>query len=230
MSEGRLRLRILVRPSPETNDHEVRLLGDDQDLIARFGDGSIGLDPDDILTEPCPLIAKGSHECLIGRCDCGVIGCGDIRVRIDIDGDVASWSAIHSRRAPVYFDLQPYVTEVERALTDHSWETPERTVSRLIAIGVDRERLARSGLKFSWASGRAAPGLMTVSLWHEPGPYQLLVRAPWNESDPPAATADATIRALARAPSAWADVIWFPQAKDLSAPTIAGSGWRRYGV
>jgi hypothetical protein len=156
-----------------------------------------------------------------------VIGCGDVQVRIDIDGDVVSWSAIHSCSAPVFFDLEPYATEVNRALTDHSWETPERTVSRLIALGVDRERLARSGLRFSWASGRAAPGLMTAALWHEPGPYQVLVRAPWIESDPPAATADGIIRLLARVPSAWADVVWSPQAKDLPVPTIAGNGWRR---
>src|SRR6266702_3634225 len=51
-----VRLRISVQPSPETNDHEVLLMGDDQDLVARFGDGSIGLDPDNVLTSPCPLI------------------------------------------------------------------------------------------------------------------------------------------------------------------------------
>jgi hypothetical protein len=227
MSEDRVPLQILVRPSPQTNDHEVVLLGGGQDLVARFGVGAMGLDPDDLLVEPCPLIAKGSDECLIGRCDCGVIGCGDVRVRIVFGDDVVSWSGVYVERAPVHFDLKAYEIEVGRALHDHSWETPDRTVSRLIASGVDREVLARAGLKFSWASGRSNPGSMTVALWLEPGPYQVLVHAPWSEVDPPGATAGAIVDMLAEAPSSWQTVVWFPQAKDLRAPALAGAGWRR---
>ena len=43
--------RIEVRPSPETNDHEVQLLADGKSLIDRFSSGLIGLDPDDLLTD-----------------------------------------------------------------------------------------------------------------------------------------------------------------------------------
>jgi hypothetical protein len=71
INDGRVQLRVRVRPSPETNDHEVLLLGDDENLVDRFGAGSIGLGPDDILVEPCPLIVEEARECLIGRCDCG---------------------------------------------------------------------------------------------------------------------------------------------------------------
>ena len=52
--------RIEVRPSPETNDHEVQLLADGKSLIDRFSSGLIGLDPDDLLTDPCPLRAENS--------------------------------------------------------------------------------------------------------------------------------------------------------------------------
>ena len=51
-----------MRPSPETNDHEVLLCTEEGDLIERFGDGMIGLDPDDILVEPCPLRLLGDRR------------------------------------------------------------------------------------------------------------------------------------------------------------------------
>jgi hypothetical protein len=46
--------RIDIRPSPETNDHEVRLFGDGDDIIARFWNDMMGLDPDNILVAPMP--------------------------------------------------------------------------------------------------------------------------------------------------------------------------------
>lgn len=225
--EDRVTLRIQVRPSPETNDHEVLLFGDDQNLVERFGDSSIGLDPDDILVDPCPLIAQETQDCLVGRCDCGVIGCGDVRVRICTSGDVVSWAAIHGPRAPVLFDRHAYRMEVLRALSDCSWETPERTASRLIREGVNRDVLRRFGFAFSWASGRADPGLMTAALLLEPGPYQVLVRVPCGVSDSPELTAEAVINLLAQPPSHWFDVMWLPQAPDLGEPAFAGPGWRR---
>ena len=222
-----VRLRISVQPSPETNDHEVLLMGDDQDLVARFGDGSIGLDPDDVLTSPCPLIpGMFATECLIGRCDCGVLGCGDVRVTVSLEGELVAWSAVQGTRGPVSFRLGQYLAEVERALVDHSWETPERTVSRHIRTGVDHQRLARSGMKFSWASGRAAAGAITAALCLEPGPYQVLVRIPWDGSGDAAVVARSAIALLAEAPSSWPRVDWIAQRKGLGAPMIAGPGWR----
>ncbi len=52
-----MELRIEVLPSPETNDHEVRLLGDGDNLTHLFDHSLMGLDPDDLLREPCPLRA-----------------------------------------------------------------------------------------------------------------------------------------------------------------------------
>ena len=220
-------LRIQVRPSPETNDHEVLLFGDDQNLVERFGDKSIGLDPDEILVQPCPLLLAGAHDCLIGRCDCGVIGCGDVRVEVSVGEELVRWAAADGPREPVLFDLQTYTSEVLRALNDQSWETPERTASRLIREAVDRELLRRLGFKFSWASGRADPHMMTVALWLEPGPYQVLVRVPWCETDSAGVTAAAVVGLLMQPPSCWSDVVWFPQRADLGPPALAGVGWRR---
>jgi len=225
--EERVTLRIQVRPSPETNDHEVLLFGDDQNLVERFGDKSIGLDPDEILVKPCPLLLLGADDCLIGRCDCGVIGCGDVRVQVSVAEELVRWVAVDGPREPVLFDLQAYTSEVLRALNDHAWETPERTASRLIREAVDRELLHRLGFKLSWVSGRVDPHVMTVALWLEPGPYQVLVRVPWIETDNPGVTADAVANLLEQPPSCWSDVVWFPQGATLGPPALAGAGWRR---
>jgi hypothetical protein len=223
-----VRLQIHVRPSPETHDHEVVLLGNEQDLVDRFGDCSIGMDPDDILVEPSTLLGDQRHQCVIGRCECGVIGCGDVVVEVSAQGSVVCWAPVRGNRERVYFDRELYEGEVQRALSDHAWETPERTASRFIRVGVDRSRLERAGLTFSWASGRAAVGYMTVALWLEPGPYQLLVRVPSSETDVPRATADSVLELLAQSPATWPNVEWIPQAPKLGPPTIAGAGWRRW--
>lgn len=224
----RVTLRIQVRPSPETNDHEVLLFGDDQDLVERFGDESIGLDPEDILIQPCPLLLRGAHECLIGRCECGVIGCADVRVQVSVGEEVVRWAAVDGPREPLRFDLDAYTSEVLRALSDHSWETPDRTASRLVRQAVDKLLLRRLGFTLSWASGQADQHLMTIALRLERGPYQVLVRVAWRETDSPGAIADAVAALLKQPPTSWPDVVWFPQAAASGPPALAGAGWRRY--
>src|SRR5262245_48278118 len=85
--------RIVVRPSPDTNDQEVRFFGDGEDLIAEFWHGMMGLDPADILVTPCPLDASTQpHQATIARCDCGVISCGSIEVNIARTAQMVEWS------------------------------------------------------------------------------------------------------------------------------------------
>jgi hypothetical protein len=174
-------LRIAVRPSPETNDHEARLLGNGESLVDRLSSGLIGLDPDDLLTDTtCPLRAESeSHRATIGRCSCGIIGCGSVEVEIRREHDQVVWTAMDSS-LQVRFLAAQYDGEVERALQDRTWETPERTAARLVSRAVDRAALARRGFEFSWASERCRNGLMTVSLVLTPGPYQVLISVPWD--------------------------------------------------
>jgi hypothetical protein len=228
MAAPDVQLRITIEPSPATGDHEVWFFGDDENLVKVFGDQSIGLDPMDVLVSPCPLIAEfASRKVLIARCDCGVIGCGDVHVNLVSTADVVTWSADHTPSIRRSFPAQSYHAEIARALNDHSWETPERTASRLLAELVDREALASVGLTFSWASGRANAGIFTVALWLEPGPYQVLVGVPPPDNLSPADLAKFTATLLRAAPATWMDVVWLPQANGLPTPSIAGPGWRR---
>ena len=217
---------IAVRASPATNDHEVCLLADGQDLIARFESDLMGLDPDDILIEPSPLQASDTpHTATVGRCDCGIVGCGSVEVLISREGSTVRWSSTDSV-TNVRFDAAQYDAELARALADFRWETPDRTAARLISRGVDRQRLAAAGLRFLWASGRIDQGQMTVALWYQDA-YQLLVHVHWEPGRAPEAIAADCLQRLLESPQSWARVEWFPQRSELGAPALAGPGWFR---
>ena len=108
----------------------------------------MGSDPSDLLVEPCPLrVETDNHTAMIGRCYCGVVGCGSVEVKIHRDHDQVVWQALHSD-AKVQFRASQYQAEIERALRDFSWEAPERTAARLIAKAVDRKALELNGFLF----------------------------------------------------------------------------------
>jgi hypothetical protein len=217
---------ISVRPSPETNDHEVRLLGDGDELIDRFWEGMIGLDPDQLLLDPCPLIPSNGHKATIARCNCGEIGCGSAEVAVLADEERVLW--VNGDRT-VQFRAQQYIAEIARAQSDTTWETADRTAARLVRERVDRPLLARSGLTFDWASGRVASGRFTVSMRLEPGPYQLLVHVPWS-GEAPNELADAMLAVLRRDPRNWENVGCFPQRGDLGDPPLSGPHWKLRGA
>jgi hypothetical protein len=222
--------RIDVRPSPETNDHEVRFFGDNEDIIAQFWNDMIGLDPDDILVAPCPLDARiKPHKATVARCSCGVVGCGSIEVNIERSADEIkwSWSEAKSPQALRFLAIS-YDDELRRALADTSWETSDRTAARLVANQVDREALTSHGLAFAWASGRVRKGAFSASLRLEPGPYQILVHVPWH-GESPEAIARKCAKILREQPSNWLGAEWFPQQENLGPPSVAGPSWRRGG-
>jgi hypothetical protein len=227
-TQDALEFRIEVKPSAETNDHEVHLLADGESLIDRFSSGLMGLDPDDLLTEPCPLRADGtSRRVTIGRCSCGIVGCGSIEIDIRRDADSVIWTDIDSSKE-VHFLATQYDAEIERALQDFTWETPERTASRLIAHAVDKAALKQNGFAFSWASGRCREGMMTASLVLTPGPYQVLVGVPWDGKD-----VESIVHrlkdVLSEAPESWPSVECNPQVQGLGRPPILGPGWHWAG-
>jgi len=224
-------LRIQIRPSPETNDHEVRFVADGVDIIDSHWGGMIGLDPDDVLVQPCEL--RGATRPLavtIARCSCGVIGCGSIEVKIRRSQNHVVWEhagdRVPDQPLRMSFLAESYDAEVERALHDHNWETPDRTAARLLASRVKRDILAESQLTFSWASGRIQAETFTISLILEPGPCQVLLHVPWS-GESPEEIAGTCAELLERLPNTWPHVVWYPQGTDLKPPPFTGPGWRK---
>jgi hypothetical protein len=223
----------VIRPSPDTNDHEVRFLADGVDLIARHWGDMKGLDPDDIIVDPCPLHSgDASVSVTIARCSCGVVGCGSVEVEIRRSPDYVVWECAERGQTNhplrLCFVAESYEAEVERALHDHSWETPDRTAARLLASMVERDQLARYHLTYSWASGRIRARTFTVSLNLEPGPFQVLVHVPWDGQS--AQKIAQTCRdLLAQPPDAWPEVVWHAQGADRTPPPFNGPGWRQAG-
>jgi len=221
--------RIEVRPS-SPNGHEVRFLADGDDIIDRYWDDIIGLDPGDILVRPCPLHADTTpHSALVACCSCGVIGCDDLEVEIARSSRHVTWTwGSEEDLQTLKFPAASYEAEVERALSDTSWETPDRTAARLLAGKVDREILRRHGVSYCWGSGRVRQGMFTISLKLEPGPYQLLLHLPWS-TESPGKIAQRCAKLVAGAPARWVGVEWYPQQPGLGPPAIAGPTWRRGG-
>ena len=218
--------RIEVRPSPETNDHQVRFIADSLDIISGSWHGMIGLDPDDILFSPCPIApTDAAHKAIVARCSCGVIGCDSIEVEIAQFLDVVQWRwGNPNSPQSLSFLAVTYNEEVRRALTDTSWETPDRTAARLLSSAIDREALSRNGLAYNWASGRVRKETFTIAMTLvEPVAYQVLVHIPWVD-EPAEAIARKSADVLMEQPNDWANVEWFPQQPDLCKPSLAGSG------
>ena len=222
---------ISVRPSPETNDHEVLFVADDVDLIDHYWGDMMGMDPDEILADSRLLQGHDSlPNVTVGRCTCGVVGCGSVRARIRrLDHNVV-WECIDpaygNQSLTLIFPAKSYDAEVERAVHDHSWETRDRRAARLLREMIKPEVLLHHRLTFMWSSGRVRSGSFSVSLNLEPGPYQVLVHVPWEgESADEIACLFADL--LGEPPDSWPNVVWYPQDVNLGPPTIAGPGWRR---
>src|SRR3954471_19062509 len=106
----------------EKNDHEVRFLAAGEDLIGVFWNDMMGLDPDDILVEPCLLHSEAKpHRATIARCNCGVIGCGSIDVEVKQSQGIVDWTwGREGSRQTISFLGATYDAEIERALSDTS--------------------------------------------------------------------------------------------------------------
>lgn len=220
--------RIKVCPSLNAGEYEVRFLADGEDIISMFGNDVVGLDPDDVLIRPCPLYAATApHWATVAMCACGVLGCGDVGVEVILRGENVEWAWNDGTSSgTLSFPATTYHAEIERAIDDTSWESPDRTAARLLREKVDREFLARHGMTYSWASARVRKEKFTVSVHLEPGPYQILIHVPWEPS-----SVEDTVRAcstyLAGDPADWPEVEWYPQQANLDPPMAAGSAWRR---
>lgn len=158
-----------ITPSRDTNDDEVRIIIDGSYW---FADGSMGMDPPALFAE---LQKKPVGQLMIGRCGCGVVGCGDVFVQLSRDKRQVIWET--ENKKIFKFDNENYNSAVERLLADNSWESTDRRVERLVSELMERTE-TEDGFSFQWASTRIQDNVVHLSYGN--GPHQRLLEFSWN--------------------------------------------------
>ena len=156
---------------------EVRPLVDGEDILAGVFTEGPGEDPQYLLLPDGPLTAATEpHEVRLAEATCTEGCCGALYVTIRRDGDHVIWIEWRNPDEnevdlPEFsFDAGEYRAEVERAVADHSWEWPARTVARLL----ERDLRARTDWLEQW---KCELGSVSAWLW-EPAQINLLLFHP----------------------------------------------------
>lgn len=169
-------LAFAFESSPSSNDDQVRPEIDGFDLLRGLADDSLGIDPPEFFRQPS--LSSGG-ELLVGRCSCGVVGCGDVQVDVAVTNQLVTWQV---RAAQAYqFELHQYLESVRSAAASTAWESVGRTAERLVS-SVDFGRLLQQGYRFDWASTRMARERVTLSFSRQGS--QRLFEIGWNGSEP----------------------------------------------
>ena len=174
-------LTFEIRPSPATNDHEVRVLVDGRDIL---GDQYIGIDPPEFF---CQFFQSDTEDLLVGRCCCGVVGCGDCIVTVARDREVVRWSG----HKAFVFNRTQYDAAVQRAAQDSSWEDSNRRAERLVN-DLLRGLRTQDGFQFDWASARMSPNVIKLSFSNDV--TQKFVEFAWDGKTEESATRAASLQ------------------------------------
>lgn len=144
-----------IVPSPDSNDHEVRLIVDGVDIL---GDTRLGLDPLDFIRR---VHSDASGNVVVGRCACGCIGCDDVIAKVRFDELSVQWGLLGNAYR---FESNAYKTTLKEIAVDHSWEDIGRRVERLITETVEADQRWRGRkLDFDWVSTRCSRHQLTYS-------------------------------------------------------------------
>ena len=166
-------LQFLTRPSPETCDHETRIVVDGSDVLDGLND-YMGLDPLELFEQP--QLLQGGWLTL-GRCNCGVTGCADYPVEVAVTADTIEWTGMGRHYV---FPAGRYHQWIAAAQADLSWEDANRTAERLVTPMVRAMKV--DGIPFHWTSDRIMPGIMQLYFWSEEG--QRTIDLIWDGKDP----------------------------------------------
>ncbi len=169
-------LEFSFAASLESNDHELRPLISGTDLLDSLRVGDLGLDPPDFFQQR-ELLTGG--KVLIGRCGCGVVGCGDQGADVEILSDQVIWVLAHGRR--VVFNKRQYESALALGASSTTWESLERTAERFVGM-LDFSARAERGYIFQWASARIKKGQITLSFVKDA--HQVTISVGWNHKNP----------------------------------------------
>jgi hypothetical protein len=148
------KISFKILPSPETNDHEIRILIDNEDFL---GDDFLGLDPPSFFSQDN---FDKNGALMVGRCTCGVEGCCDYPVTVVVNKDTILWT--NNNGLNLSFDKQEYVRSINAAKNDYSWEDIKRKVERL-TMNVLKNSRTKDNYIFNWASARINDRQITLS-------------------------------------------------------------------
>lgn len=140
-------------PCFQSNDHQVRILIDGDDWLDA---STLGLDPPEFFSQ---LALRSTGELIVGRCDCGVLGCGDTTVDVSRELGCVKWT--NASGLDLSFDENEYDRAISVASTDFSWEDCKRESERL--AGQTLSGFELDGYRFQWASTRIKPNTLTLS-------------------------------------------------------------------
>ncbi len=218
-------ISFTIEPCTPSNDHQVRVIVDGQDLIAQLDPSMLGIDPPDFFASEALRL---SGELLFARCGCGVVGCADGTTQTSRNDSTVTWLEFCPsipRVTALTFSRKQFDAAVASFKGNHDWETTERRAERLIAnldfIGFDVP-----GLTFRWVSGRLDRAKISVCFVLN-SVHQVIVHAPWDH-DTVESAIDAIERELTKPPNEWADVEYIlPRGAEFPFPQLFGPGWRR---
>ena len=102
-----------------------------------------------------------SGRVLVGRCDCGCIGCSDVFAEVQFVEHQVVWQLSDKT---YLFEIAPYKSTLIEAASDHSWEDIGRRVERILSerVRVD-DRWVTEDTHFDWVSTRCSPNQLTYS-------------------------------------------------------------------
>ena len=151
-------LDLLVQESPTSNDHEVRVIIDGKDWL---NGNRLGIDPPQLKRQ---LASQSGGELLLGRCECGCLGCDDFDVEVRQNAHTTEWHLPGG--GGLRFQTEDYLRRIDVFLEDHSWEPIGRTVERRIDELFAGQRTLLGHI-FQWSSARFRHGVVVLSLWND---------------------------------------------------------------
>ena len=163
------KLSFHILPSPESNDHEIRILIDNEDFL---GNDYLGLDPPSFFSQDN---LEKDGEIMVGRCTCGVEGCGDYPLKVVINQENVLWT--NNNGLNLIFERQDYHRSICEAKNDYSWEDIKRTVERL-TTNILKHSQTKDNYNFNWASARIKDKQITLS--YSKNSYQKLFEIGWD--------------------------------------------------
>lgn len=141
-----LALRVVTpEPAERGGAVEVRLIIDGQDILATAFEEGPAEDPRHLLAPSSPLMPSHEpKEVRLAEAECTEGCCGAVYVTIKSEDETVVWDDWRNPDGdldlpPYRFDVQQYGAEVQRAVADHSWEWPARTIARLLEESLQQQ-------------------------------------------------------------------------------------------